>query len=468
MVIRDGKPASVFKNEEKVLKRPWLVAVGIIVVVSVFVAFKFRGQDKPQYFTSKASRGDIREVVEATGTINAVITVQVGSQVSGTISHLFVDFNSRVKKGQLVAQIDPPLFEGAVLQAKSDLAKAKANVASARANLEKTRATEIQTKADYDRAVGLVKGSVMSQQQLDLAKSNHDSAVAGVSAADAQITQALAQGQQKEAALTLAQTNLDYTTIHAPIDCTVIAPNAEVCHTVAASLQAPTLFTIAQDLTKMQVYASTDESDVGMIKTGQVVTFKVDAFPRDTFTGRVSQIRMNATTVQNVVTYNTVIDFDNPDLKLFPGMTPYITIPVASASNVLNVPNGALRYKPDLKAEEIRALLQKYGLDDTAQALTANSTDSGAAGKQLRAHTPGQQGGGNDTSQGRTPRLDIALLWKLRPDSTLEPVRIRTGITDHTVTEVAEILKGELKEGDERSEERRVGKECRSRWSPYH
>jgi HlyD family secretion protein len=443
------KPASVFKNEEKVLKRHWLVAIGIIVVASVFVAFKFRGQDKPQYFTSEANRGDIREVVEATGTINAVITVQVGSQVSGTISHLFVDFNSRVKKGQLVAQIDPPLFEGAVLQAKSDLANAKANVSSAQANLEKAKATEIQTKADYDRAVGLVKGAVMSQQQLDLAKANHDSAVASVSAADAQITQALAQVQQKEAALTVAQTNLDYTTIHAPIDGTVIARNVDVGQTVAASLQAPTLFTIAQDLTKMQVYASTDESDVGMIKTGQVVTFKVDAFPRDTFTGRVSQIRMNATTVQNVVTYNTVIDFDNPDLKLFPGMTAYITIPVASASDVLSVPNGALRYKPDLKAEEIRALLQKYGLDDSANAQTGDSPGSGAAGKQYRARTPGQAVGSSDAGPERTPRLDVALLWKLRPDSTLEPVRIRTGITDHTITEVAEILKGELKEGDE-------------------
>jgi HlyD family secretion protein len=274
--------------------------------------------------------------------------------------------------------------------------------------------------------------------------------VAGVSAADAQITQALAQVQQKEAALTVAQTNLDYTTIHAPIDGTVIARNVDVGQTVAASLQAPTLFTIAQDLTKMQVYASTDESDVGMIKTGQVVTFKVDAFPRDTFSGRVSQIRMNATTVQNVVTYNTVIDFDNPDLKLFPGMTAYITIPVATASNALRVPNGALRYKPDLKAEEIRALLQKYGLDDKANALIASdSSAGGVVGKQSRAHAPGQEGGGNDTAQGRTPRLDVALLWKLHPDNTLEPVRIRTGITDHTVTEAAEILKGELKMGDE-------------------
>ena len=432
------------------LKRHWWVAIGTIAVASVFVAFQFRGQDKPQYFTAKADRGDIREVVEATGTINAVITVQVGSQVSGTISHLFVDFNSRVKKGQLVAQIDPPLFQGAVLQAKGDLANAKANVASARANLEKAKATEIQTKADYERAVGLVKGSVMSQQQLDLAKANHDSAVAGVSAADAQVTQALAQVQQKEAALTVAQTNLDYTTIHAPIDGTVIARNVDVGQTVAASLQAPTLFTIAQDLTKMQVYASTDESDVGMIKKGQVVTFKVDAFPRDTFTGRVSQIRMNATTVQNVVTYNTVIDFDNPDLKLFPGMTAYITIPVASASNVLHVPNGALRYKPDLKAEEIRALLQKYGLGEQANVqLASDSSTGGVVGKQNRARTPGQAGGGADAEQGRTPRLDVAVLWKLHADNTLEPVRIRTGITDHTITEVAEILKGELKEGDE-------------------
>ena len=428
------------------LKRYWLIAVGMVVAAAVFAAFRFGAQDKPQYFTTKADRGDIHQIVEATGTINAVITVQVGSQVSGTISHLFADFNSRVKKGQVVAHIDPALFEGAVLQAKGDLANAKANVASTKANLEKARATAVQTKADYERAVGLTKEAVMSQQQLDLAKANYDSAIAGVSAADAQVTQAIAQVQQKEAALTVAQTNLDYTTIHAPIDGTVIARNVDVGQTVAASLQAPTLFTIAQDLTKMQVYASTDESDVGMIKNGQVVTFKVDAFPRDTFTGRVSQIRMNATTVQNVVTYNTVIDFANPDLKLFPGMTAYITIPVASTSNVLRVPNGALRYKPDLSVEEIRALYQKYGLDDKASAQVASEAPGGGVpGNQSRTRAPA----GNSSGQTRAPLLDVAVLWKLRPDSTLEPVRIRTGITDHTVTEVAEILKGELKEGDE-------------------
>jgi len=438
-----------FKNEAQLRKRHWLIILGAVVVISIFAAFKFKGQDKPQYFTTQADHGDIREVVEATGTINSVIMVQVGSQVSGTISRLFVDFNSRVKRGQVVAQIDPPLFQGAVLQAKGDLANAKANVASAKANLIKAKATEIQTKADYERTVGLAEASVMSQQQLDLAKANHDSAVAAVSAADAMVSQATAQVEQKEAALTVAQTNLDYTTIHAPIDGTVIARNVDVGQTVAASLQAPTLFTIAQDLTKMQVYASTDESDVGMIKKGQVVTFKVDAFPRDTFTGRVSQIRMNATTVQNVVTYNTVIDFDNPELKLFPGMTAYITIPVASTSNVLRVPNGALRYKPDLKAEEIRALLQKYGLEDNAGTqVAADSSGGGVAAKQNRAHAPGQAGA-TDGAPARTPRFDIAVLWKLHPDSTLEPVRIRTGITDHTVTEVTEVLKGGLKEGDE-------------------
>jgi len=433
-----------------VLKRYWLIAIGTIIALGGFAAFEFKGQEQPQYFTSKADRGDIREVVEATGTINAVITVQVGSQVSGTIARLYVDFNSRVRKGQVVAQIDPPLFQGALLQARADLANAEANVASAKANLVKAKAAEIQTKADYERAVGLARENVMSQQQLDLAKANHDSAVAAVSAAEAQVTQAVAQGQQKQAALTVAQTNLDYTTIRAPIDGTVIARNVDVGQTVAASLQAPTLFTIAQDLTKMQVYASTDESDVGMIKKGQVVTFKVDAFPRDTFTGRVSQIRMNATTVQNVVTYNTVIDFDNPELKLFPGMTAYITIPVASATNGLRVPNGALRYKPDLKVEEIRALYQKYGLDDnTTTSIASDSSGSGVVGKRDRAHAALPQPSGSDTEHEGTPRLDIAVLWKLHPDQTIEPVKIRTGITDHTVTEVAEVVKGELKPGEE-------------------
>ena len=257
-------------------------------------------------------------MVDATGTINAVTTVQVGSQVSGVISELHADFNSHVTKGDVIARISPALFEGAFAQAKADLENAEANVAVAAANTAKAKATQAQTKADYARNVGLTNKGAVSAQTFDLAKAAADTADAQVAAAEAQELQAQAQVAQKRAAVQVAQTNLDYTTIRAPIDGTVVARTVDVGQTVAASLQAPTLFTIAQDLTKMQVYAKTDESDVGGMKRGQNVTFKVDAYPRETFTGTVSQVRMNSTVVQNVVTYDTIIEFDNPELKLFP------------------------------------------------------------------------------------------------------------------------------------------------------
>ncbi len=191
----------------------------------------------------------------------------------------------------------------------------------------------------------------------------------------------------------------------------------------------------------------------GVIHTGQIVSFKVDAFPKDTFTGRVSQVRLNATTVQNVVTYNTIIDFDNPDLKLFPGMTAYITIPVANAQDTLRVPNGAVRYKPDMTADQLRALYKQYGLISgqaagTQSAGNQTSGGTGADSKHQRARAEGTEGGGAAVQQ-HSPRVDVAVVWKLRPDKTLEPVRVRTGITDHTVTEVAQVLNGQLNEGDE-------------------
>ncbi len=422
-----------------IIKNKWFIVAALAAAVALFAAFRLSRKDKPQYFTAKVERGDVRDVVEATGTINAVITVQVGSQVSGTIQTLFADFNSRVKKGQVIAKIDPALFEGALLQTKADLENARANLASAKANLEKARATTVQAKADYERTVGLAKDGVMSQQQLDLAKATYESDDALVAAAQAQVTQAAAQVQQKIAAVNVAQTNLNYTTIHSPIDGTVVARNVDVGQTVAASLQAPTLFTIAQDLTKMQVYVSTDESDVGNIRIGQPATFKVDAFPRDTFTGRVSQIRLNATTVQNVVTYTTVVDFDNPELKLFPGMTAYVTLPVATASNVVKIANGALRYKPDLKPEEVRALYQRYGIEaPAARAAAAAPTPAAQQGGSPAGHAP------------REPKYDVAVVWKLLPDGTLQPVKVKTGITDHTYTELDQVLQGgPLNAGDE-------------------
>jgi HlyD family secretion protein len=209
-------------------------------------------------------------------------------------------------------------------------------------------------------------------------------------------------------------------------------------------LQAPTLFTIAQDLTKMQVYAKTDESDVGQIRSGQKVAFKVDAYPRETFSGKVSQVRMNSTVVQNVVTYDTIVDFDNPELKLFPGMTAYVSIPVATAANVLKVPNGALRYKPDLSADEIRALYQKQGIPEPTGKVAAPVPQ--AAGARKGTPSAGESPSRSEASQ--VPNFDTQVVWKLLPDNSLQPVRIKSGITDHAFTEVVEDMNGGLKAGD--------------------
>lgn len=437
MAVKSGLFPLEFVNL-KLTKQNGLILVALLAAVGLFTAFQVRSKSPVEYYTAKVENGEIKQVVEATGTINAVITVQVGSQVSGTISKLHVDFNSHVKKGQVIAQIDPALFQGALAQARADLENAQATLAVAVANTAKAKASEEQMQADYQRNLDLGKQGVVSQQALDLAKANAESATAQVKAGLAQEQQARAQVQQKEAAVQVAETNLDYTTIYAPIDGTVIARNVDVGQTVAASLQAPTLFIIAQDLTKMQVYAKTDESDVGQIRPGQKVSFKVDAYPRETFTGTVSQVRMNSTVVQNVVTYDTIIDFSNLELKLFPGMTAYVSIPVATATNVAKVPNGALRYKPDLPADEIRALYQKYGIPEAVgRRATKGATAQAASGDPS-----------GEAAESRGAKYDVQVVWKLLPDRTLEPVRIRTGITDHTFTELVQPLKGELMKGE--------------------
>lgn len=430
------------KNAKKI----WIALVIIAVAAVAIAARMLTTHDSTQYFTEKVDRGDIRDVVEATGTINAVINVQVGSQVSGTISKMYADFNSHVTKDQIIARIDPSLFEGAMLQAKADLETARANAAASKANLEKARAAEAQAKADYERTRPLAAQGIVAPQQLDVSKANEDSAVAAISAAQADVQQAIAQVSQKAAAVTVAQTNLDHTIIRAPIDGVVVSRNVDIGQTVAASLQAPTLFTIAQDLTKMQVYAKTDESDVGQMKNGQPVVFKVDAFPSDQFRGRVSQIRMNATTVQNVVTYDTIIDFDNPEMKLFPGMTAYVTIPVAAAHDVLKVPNAALRYKPDLKPDELRTLLGQAGISMAgrgSQGADRSKGQSKGADAQRPAGAPG-----DDRKEARAA-TDTFVVWKMLPDKKLEPVQIRTGITDHTTTQLVQVLKGQLNDGDQ-------------------
>jgi HlyD family secretion protein len=416
----------------KFLKNKWTIIGVLLAAIGLLTAFKYESKNTPQYFTEKVQKGDIQNVVQATGTINAVTTVQVGSQVSGTIQTLSADFNSHVKKDQVIAQIDPALFKGALLQAQANLANAQANLVAAKANLDKANAAAVQAKLDFNRYTTLAQQGIVPTQQLDSARATSQSADAAVGAAKAAVTQAAAQVQQNSAAVKIAQANLDYTTIRSPIDGTVIARSVDVGQTVAASLQAPTLFTIAQDLTKMQVYVSTDESDVGTIQAGQEVSFKVDAFPKDTFKGKVSAVRLNATTVQNVVTYTTVVDFANPDMKLFPGMTAYVTVPVARATDVVKVPNGTLRFTPDLTAQQISDLYQKAGIAAAGGARKGGKGTQQASGQQ----TNGQQ-------------ATTAVVWKLNADKSVQPVQIKLGITDHTTTEVAQVIKGSLNPQDQ-------------------
>jgi HlyD family secretion protein len=431
-------------------KRAWLILLAIAVALGLFASISLTRKDQPQYFTAKVERGAIRSVVDVTGTINAVTTVLVGSQVSGTIAKLGADFNSRVRKGDVIAVIDPALFEGALLQATADFQSAKANVASARANLDKAQAALVQTKADYERATALSAQGMVSKQGLDLARANYDSADASVKAAAAAITQAEAQVSQKAAAVSVARTNLQYTVIRSPIDGTVVARNVDVGQTVAASLQAPTLFTIAQDLTKMQVYAKTDESDVGNVKVGRPVVFKVDAYPKETFSGVVSQVRMNPTTVQNVVTYDAIVNFENPDLKLFPGMTAYVTIPVDTAENVLKIANGALRYKPQIAPEAVQALYSRYGIgaNENGSGTEGPAPRSADPGDAIEPQTNGAQLGATLPGPAHGSKTQSVVVWKLRTDDSIEPVQIVTGITDHAYTAVIHTIRGELKEGD--------------------
>ena len=420
------------------IKRYWFWFLVIVGAIAAFAAYRLNQDPEEQYFTAKVEKGDIRQVIDATGTINPVTSVQVGSQVSGMISKLYVDFNSKVTKGQIIAEIDPKLFEGAVLQALADLGNAEASLAAAKSNLVKDQATLNQNRLDYDRAVGLAKQGVVSQQQLDQAKATYDAITAQVGSDRAAIQQAEAQVAQRKASLSVAQTNLDYTIIRAPINGTVVNRSIDIGQTVAASLQAPTLFTIALDLTKMRVYSKTDEGDVGEIRPGHNADFKVDAFPKESFHGVVNQVRMNATTVQNVVTYDTIVDFDNPDMKLFPGMTAYVSIPVASVSDVIKVPNAALRYKPDLPAVKIQELYQKYGI----QAVPSAAVGSDSTGNQTGGATRPRPAAASSTNG----TGDHAIVWKLLPDKSLQPVQISIGLTDHTYTAMTG---GDLKPGEE-------------------
>ena len=448
----------------------------------------------PQYLTARVERGNLRNTVTATGALQAVTTVQVGSQASGTISALYADFNSTVKKGQVIAQLDPAQAKAQVEQAQANLQQARASLANAQAAVTDAQAKNLAAKstvqnnqagvsgaeanvavlkAQQDDALSLLKqqeallkSGVIAQRDYDVsmtayktAEAKYNQAVAqlnqaklteqssstagvaqsqaGVEQSKAQVQQAAAQVQQAQAALSLAQVNLSHTTITSPIDGIVVSRDVNVGQTVAASLSAPTLFTIANDLTQMQVIANIDQADIGLVEQAKSVKFSVDAFPGKDFDGKIEQMRLNPVNVQNVVTYNVVIDVANPDQKLKPGMTANLTITIDERNNVLKVPNAALRFTPQRT--------------DSGSGAGAQGQAQGQGQGRRRQQSGDNAAGGNNAQSNFAPASapvlpgQVRVVWVLGQNGKPERRRITVGLSDGSATEV---VNGDLNEGD--------------------
>jgi HlyD family secretion protein len=429
-------------------RRPLVIAIVVVLGVLIGLFFLRKGKDDggDQYRTEAASQGDITATANATGTLSAVTTVQVGSQISGIISKLYADFNSQVKKGQILAELDPTPLLQTVEQRQADVTKSQVDVSN---NL-----------VTYNRQKRLAAAGLISQAELDAAKAAYDSA--------------RAQLNQSMASLKQAKTNLGYTKIYSPIDGQVVARQYDLGQTVAASFSAPTLFTIAQDLTKMQVQADIDQSDIGRIQVGQPVHCTVDAYPDQQFQGQISQVRLNATINQNVITYPVIIEVANPDLRLRPSMTADVTIEVETVPDVLRVPNSALRFKPETKDGETQGQQagSRFSRSGSGSAGAASGSGSGGSGSSTggrrsgfaRAGGAGGAGGGaagggfgggsGRSGAGRQGRLGggqtVYVFDKTVTDKTkqLRQVRIKTGLTDGHYTQVVKAFSGELKPGD--------------------
>jgi HlyD family secretion protein len=502
-------------------KRQFMLAGAGLVVLGL-AAFYFWGNQSTtaQYMTARVERGNLRNTVSATGTLQAVTTVQVGSQASGTIAALYADFNSVVKHGQVIAQLDPSVAKAQVDQARANLQQAQASLQQARAAVVNSRAglNDVRAKAlaakstaqntqagvsgaqanlavlkaQQDDALSylkqqesLLKSGVVPQRDYDVALTAYKSAAARYNQAAAQLNQAVlseqsasgagiaqstaqvqqsqaqvqqsqaqvqqaqAQVHQTEAALRLAEVNLAHTTITSPIDGIVVSRNVDVGQTVAASLSAPTLFTIAQDLTLMQVIANIDQADIGLVEQAKSVKFSVDAFPGKDFDGRIQQMRLNPQNVQNVVTYNVVIDVRNPEQQLKPGMTANLIITIDERSNVLKIPNAALRFIPQGMTGQQSGNATGAGNSNGQTSHRQQSGNTNRASDSTSANSSSQQRNGNE------PRLAPAtapvlagqtrLVWVLGQDSKPQARRIKVGLNDGTQTEV---LEGELQEGE--------------------
>ena len=360
----------------------WIIAAVVLVIIAstAAVVYTRRNRTEIQVQTTPLTRGDIVDTVGATGTLQAVTTVQVGSQVSGNIQWLGADFNSIVKQGQVIARLDPSLFEAQLQQVQANLVQARANLTKARSELDRARVQLTDAQQKYNRAQELSAKQLLAASEMDSAKVAVDTATAAVASQQASVTQAQAQVTQAEASVNQSSVNREHTVIVAPIDGIVTQRNVDVGQTVAASMQAPTLFIIAADLAEMQVNANIDEADVGRIRPGQNVSFRVDAYPTDNFFGTVTQIRLQPIVVQNVTTYGAIITVPNRELKLKPGMTANLKIEIAKRTNALRIPNAALRFRPN---DEMFAALN--------QTPPEGATGFGNAGRGGRSGRGGDQ-----------------------------------------------------------------------------
>ncbi len=448
-LLRRLAPTQTSRWRRRLIRVLGSLALGIVAAGAV-LAWKGAGTpDVPQYKTQEAQRGNLTVSVTATGTLNALTTVQVGSQVSGTIKELKADFNSPVKKGQLIARIDPDLFEtklaqaqadvqaaqAAVLNAQASVARAEADAANARANGVRAEVQVRDARTKRDIRATLFREGGISQEERDTAQATYDAAVASsdaavashrsaqaqVDVAQAQLGAAQAQVTQKRAALAQAQVDVEHTFIRAPVDGTVVSRNVDVGQTVAASLQAPVLFTLAEDLARMELHVDVDEADVGRVKEGQSATFTVDAHPGRTFQARIAQVRYGSKTVSGVVTYETVLSLSNADLSLRPGMTATAVITVQKIENGLVVPNAALRFAPATEQAQ------------------KSTTSSGLLQKIIPGPPPAPPKTVADANgDAKQPRV-----WTVR-DSQLVAIPVTVGATDGIRTE---IKSGEVEPG---------------------